>query len=195
MLKHATASVFLFAHTPGHWRIGLIYHPRLHRWMLPGGHVEPHENPAEAALREVSEETGLTAHLINTHADSLTNEAPGVPLPAWIVEQHVPTEGRHPHPHIHVDHLYVATIVQHEPTSPAELRFDWFTTDDLAELDMFDDSRHGAQVLFGRIAVLVGDRAASTFARWPGGGPLRPDATTPAGTDAIHRQSWPTAFE
>ncbi|MGH3820933.1 MAG: NUDIX domain-containing protein, partial [Pseudonocardiaceae bacterium] len=34
------------------------------RWMLPGGHVEPDENPAEAALREVTEETGLTARLL-----------------------------------------------------------------------------------------------------------------------------------
>ncbi|MGQ0776590.1 MAG: NUDIX domain-containing protein [Pseudonocardiales bacterium] len=63
-VKHATASVFLFAHTNDTWRVGLIRHPRLDKWMLPGGHVEPDENPAEAALREVAEETGLTAQLL-----------------------------------------------------------------------------------------------------------------------------------
>lgn len=70
MLKHATSSVFLF--TPGGdgWCIGLIHHPRLRRWMLPGGHVEPEENPAEAALREVGEETGLTARALGMFDDS-----------------------------------------------------------------------------------------------------------------------------
>jgi len=34
-------------------------HRRLGRWMQPGGHVDPGESPAVAALRESEEETGL----------------------------------------------------------------------------------------------------------------------------------------
>jgi 8-oxo-dGTP pyrophosphatase MutT (NUDIX family) len=34
-------------------------HRRLKMWMQPGGHIEPGEAPAEAALRECEEETGL----------------------------------------------------------------------------------------------------------------------------------------
>lgn len=150
MLKHATASVFLVTRLDGDWRIGLIHHPRLHRWMLPGGHVESDENPAEAALREVSEETGLAAELIDTHAGGLTGMLPGVPVPVWIHEQPVPGESRHLHPHIHVDHLYLAVAHQHEPVGPAELRFGWFSRDDLTRLDMFDDSRRGAHLLLSR---------------------------------------------
>jgi 8-oxo-dGTP pyrophosphatase MutT (NUDIX family) len=39
----------------------LHLHKRLHVWLQPGGHVDPGEHPADAALREVAEETGLRA--------------------------------------------------------------------------------------------------------------------------------------
>lgn len=151
MLKHATSSVFLFTPSDDGWRIGLIRHPRLHRWMLPGGHVEPDKHPAEAAIREVGVETGLTAHLINTHLDGLTDACDGVPVPVWIAEQLVPAETRHPHPHAHVDYLYVAVASERELSSSSELRFGWFARHDLGLLDMFDDSRNCAWLLFDRI--------------------------------------------
>jgi 8-oxo-dGTP pyrophosphatase MutT (NUDIX family) len=37
----------------------LHMHRSLHRWMQPGGHLEPEEPPWEAARRETAEETGL----------------------------------------------------------------------------------------------------------------------------------------
>lgn len=38
----------------------LVFHPKLARWLQPGGHLEPGEATAEASLREAREETGLT---------------------------------------------------------------------------------------------------------------------------------------
>lgn len=34
-------------------------------WSIPGGVVEPHETPAQAAVREVQEETGITCKVTN----------------------------------------------------------------------------------------------------------------------------------
>ena len=67
-LKHLTSSGFVFRRFADGWRTGLIRHPRLHRMMIPGGHVEPEESSAEAALREVAEETGLAVTLVSPPA-------------------------------------------------------------------------------------------------------------------------------
>lgn len=52
-------------------------------WAIPGGAVEPREHPLKAALRELEEETGITA----TEATSLpmfTYNADNEPQPPWV---------------------------------------------------------------------------------------------------------------
>jgi 8-oxo-dGTP pyrophosphatase MutT (NUDIX family) len=45
---------------PDEPKVLLIYHKKLDGWYAPGGHIELHETPDEALVREVYEETGLT---------------------------------------------------------------------------------------------------------------------------------------
>jgi 8-oxo-dGTP pyrophosphatase MutT (NUDIX family) len=44
-------------------RILLIRHADTQLWVAPGGSIEPHETPADAAVREMWEETGLLVRL------------------------------------------------------------------------------------------------------------------------------------
>jgi 8-oxo-dGTP pyrophosphatase MutT (NUDIX family) len=47
----------------GRERVLLVRHSETGSWVLPGGAVEPHEVPADAAVREMWEETGIRVEL------------------------------------------------------------------------------------------------------------------------------------
>ena len=46
-------------------KVLLHYHKKVRLVLPPGGHVEPNETPAESAIREVKEETGLKVKIIH----------------------------------------------------------------------------------------------------------------------------------
>src|SRR3989344_1630221 len=45
-------------------KVVLHKHKKLGMWLQPGGHIELHEDPVEAVLREAKEETGLDVDLV-----------------------------------------------------------------------------------------------------------------------------------
>ncbi len=143
LIKHATSSVFVLGRHAAGWRLGLIRHPRFARMMLPGGHVEAGESPAEAALREVAEETGLPVRLVGPPAPPLPPgyRPPRVAQPWWIVEYDVPPDNHLAAGHVHIDYLYVAVAGQPDPAATAEHPFGWYAAGDLPGLEMFDDAR------------------------------------------------------
>ena len=59
-LEVPTASVLLF---DGDGRVLLVRHVEGDVWTTPGGMIEPEETPANAAVRETWEETGLVVEL------------------------------------------------------------------------------------------------------------------------------------
>ena len=98
MERHFTVSGFLShgGRTALHWhRIGL--------WLPPGGHIEDNEDPIEAVLREVEEETGVAAAVVPT-TRSYPHELPRqLPAPATIGVYDIEEPGN---PHQHIDFVY-----------------------------------------------------------------------------------------
>ncbi len=79
----------------------LHLHKRLHRWLQPGGHLEPGEAPSDAALRESEEETGLVV----AHPEG---------GPRLIhVDVHDAANG-----HTHLDLRYLLIAPDRDPTPP-----------------------------------------------------------------------------
>jgi 8-oxo-dGTP pyrophosphatase MutT (NUDIX family) len=97
-LEHVTGSAVVV----GRRGTVLHMHKRLHRWLQPGGHLEPGEEPAAAALRESQEETGL----------ELTHPLGG---PRLI---HVDVHGA-AHGHTHLDLRYLLLAGDLDPAPPA----------------------------------------------------------------------------
>jgi 8-oxo-dGTP pyrophosphatase MutT (NUDIX family) len=62
MLRHLTVTGFLVYEG----RVLLHWHRRNQMWLPMGGHIEANEDPIEAVLREVKEESGVAAEVIPT---------------------------------------------------------------------------------------------------------------------------------
>ncbi len=109
MTRHFTATGFVIQgdRTLLHW------HQRLHQWMPPGGHIEPHEDPVQAVLREIREETGVTADVIPS-APTLPFAYPGQVQPPYTILLEDSAEPGEPHQHI--DLIYFCRLVDSPPS-------------------------------------------------------------------------------
>ena len=120
---HVTGSAIV----TGDRGVVLHLHKRMGRWFQPGGHLDPGESPADAALREAVEETGLDLALAD---------------PATIV--HVDAHDG-PRGHFHLDVRYaVAAASDADPSPPPGESPDcrWFTWDEA--IAIADDGLVGA---------------------------------------------------
>ncbi len=54
-------------------------------WVLPKGHIEPGEEPRETAAREVHEETGSFARIVEHLMDAPLSKAKGAPMVRWFL--------------------------------------------------------------------------------------------------------------
>ena len=123
-VRHFTATGFVV-------RDGLValhWHPKVKAWLPPGGHVDENEDPVEAVLREVREETGIEAEVVSTvpriPLDYPTQVAP--PFTIMVEDIDDPVDGYHQH----IDMIYFCRPVG--PPAPLNDGWRWVGRSDLA---------------------------------------------------------------
>jgi len=121
--------------------VALHEHDKLEMWLPAGGHLDRDELPHAAALREVSEETGLEAELVATESPIEGPNTRGIPEPAHLMLHDINVHEDGSVGHQHVDHLYFARVDSREiaPNGADEVDPDdwrWYTASELADSDL-----------------------------------------------------------
>jgi 8-oxo-dGTP pyrophosphatase MutT (NUDIX family) len=133
MERHFTATVYIFHEG----KVLLHLHPKLGKWLPPGGHLEANETPPEAARREAREETGLEIAFISQ--ENLTVQsanASSFERPYLCLLENIPPHKDTP-AHQHIDFIYLARPIH----SLNQKDFRWFSYEELQGLDLFPDVR------------------------------------------------------
>jgi 8-oxo-dGTP pyrophosphatase MutT (NUDIX family) len=124
---HITASAVVVDPSAG--RVLLTLHPKVGIWLQMGGHCEPgDETLAAAALREATEESGITGLELLT--------ADGLPTPVKLDRHHVRCTGKDKPENTHLDVQYVALAPAGAEAQISEESLDlrWFDYDHLPDL-------------------------------------------------------------
>ncbi|OGE30988.1 hypothetical protein A2631_04885 [Candidatus Daviesbacteria bacterium RIFCSPHIGHO2_01_FULL_44_29] len=138
--KHFTATVWIVTNDSPK-KVLLLHHKKYNFWLPPGGHIERHENPAQAAIREVKEETGLVIDIPARPISNVTETGTELPLPYSMREFLIPERGDEPE-HYHLDVIYRVEVPEQSLTINDESHnIDWFTREEAEALSLFESTR------------------------------------------------------
>lgn len=126
-------------------KVLLRMHEKYGIWLPPGGHIELDEDPVQAVVREVKEESGLDIVLWDGNKKFSIEQNGEVEL--------IPPMSLHRHPisatHTHINLAYFATTISNA-LSPAEGEsregLVWCTKDELEKMNLRPDIKFYAEL-------------------------------------------------
>jgi ADP-ribose pyrophosphatase YjhB (NUDIX family) len=151
--KQFTATVYIIDGN----KVLLVLHPKLGKWLPPGGHLEANETPPEGALREAFEETGLKVELIkDEHVWVSRWNAKSFERPWLCLLEEIPAHGSHP-AHQHVDFIYlgrpIGGTITEEHLKQQEIR--WFDLEQVlalkADQEIFVETQQVISKILGEL--------------------------------------------
>lgn len=157
MEKQFTASVYILENH----QVLLLYHPKLKKWLPPGGHIETNELPSECAIRETLEETGLQIELIkDEHIWINQCNANSFERPWLCLLENIPPHGFQP-AHQHVDFIYlgkpIGGSISEKHRAQHEIR--WFSLEEALSLqpdqEIFIETQQVLQKIWGTLDLLL----------------------------------------
>lgn len=150
MERHFTATTYIFHEG----KVLLHLHPKLQKWLPPGGHIEANETPPEAAIRETREETGLDIVFIEQENIWLHSaNAVSFVRPFCCLLESIPLNKMVP-AHEHMDMIYLAKPSATTDLSTAQSHgFFWFGPHDLPSIkeELLPDTKSTLEYLFSSV--------------------------------------------
>jgi ADP-ribose pyrophosphatase YjhB (NUDIX family) len=150
MGKQLTATVYIIEEN----QVLLLFHPKVKKWLPPGGHLEDDELPPECAKREAFEETGLVIELIkDEHLWVNRWNASSFERPWLCLLENIPPYGSQP-AHQHIDFIYlgrpIGGLISEDHHAQHAIR--WFTLAEVlsleADRDVFVETQQTVQKIF-----------------------------------------------
>lgn len=138
----------------------LLFHPKLHTWLPPGGHLEADETPENGAIREVFEETGLKIALFSDENIWCSrNGARSIRRPYLCLLEDIPAFGdKKAHQHIDLVFTGLPEPLDQPILSAEKLDVRWFSRqeiENLSDKEIFEETRQIALHLLDQEAMLV----------------------------------------
>ena len=150
MERHFTVTGFVIDgdRTLLHW------HRKLGIWLPPGGHIDADEDPVQAVLREVVEETGIVAEIVPHRPAFAFGNVTQLATPFSAIVADV---GEGDEMHQHIDLSYIVRSVPGAPRVEAEADhgFIWVSEAELRRNDLLPVAPCGLPGDSSRAAIAV----------------------------------------
>src|SRR3989344_5483224 len=111
-------------------KVLLVHHKKLNKWLGVGGHIELHEDPDQALMREIKEETGLRVKICSPKLGMRTPGTKFLYTPKFANIHKIDSK------HKHATLIYFAKAktanIRHNKEEHNHIR--WFSKEDLRKI-------------------------------------------------------------